>query len=698
MFELPEDRSLQFLLTAGAVGGATVLYYTLRTKAASSAPTTSPTGFDDYLKARVENPCAKDLSSTLVATSFDAYLKSLEASEDDSTNNSHLDIKASTVPPPASKPVTVLYGTEYGFSKEVAMKTCDKLRQATYHPVLLDMADFPEGLIEWGIHQALLVICSTQGDGVAPTEAREFCDWLNGSSAPNLPNLKYSVAALGDRSYTHFARCGKILDARFGELGAAKLAPRMDVNKEDWAAINTWVNSVVSELDKTILLTSEELGWSDDVFSSADAVKRKWGRSKPYPATVIAIEPLCTLKDSTVDKNTVRIELDLGDSELTYSPGDALGVWPTNSSGSVAELLKLLKLDGDLPVQIPSWHYAEDTVGTNMKLSDVLSRCYDLKTPKLELLALLKASLTGGVPLIKGGAKSPRKGDSVTELTTQQEPCTNGCIMEKVDQLDALLSDAIAAENYFAPRHVVDVLRDFSPALPSIEDLPNVLRPLQPRLYSISSSQKESATRVQLTIAVVTYESLGYQRSGVTSTQVGERLNPGDKLPVYVSRNPDFRLPPDPSTPIIMVGPGTGVAPFRSFMQDRLLLSGDSHTLGEAVLFFGSRRRDQDFLYGSLLEQWSAENKLALFTAFSREGKDKVYVQHRLREAGTLVWKLLETGAHFYVCGDAAHMAGDVEMALLDIIAENKTCGADEAKAYLEHMSSQERYQRDVWF
>jgi sulfite reductase (NADPH) flavoprotein alpha-component len=239
-----------------------------------------------------------------------------------------------------------------------------------------------------------------------------------------------------------------------------------------------------------------------------------------------------------------------------------------------------------------------------------------------------------------------------------------------------------------------------------------VLRPLQPRLYSISSSPLEHSppnSGVQATIAVVRYTSLGKSRQGVTSTQVAERLTPGQTLPVFISKNPDFRLPADPSTPIIMVGPGTGLAPFRAFIQQRLLEqqqqqgaedgSTSSSKLGPMHLFFGCRRRDQDFLYGQQLQAWHDAGAITLHTAFSRESSSKVYVQQRLREAGQTVWQLLQAGGHFYVCGDAGSMAGAVEAALLEIIQQGQPeQGPEGAEAYLQQLADAGRYERDVWF
>jgi sulfite reductase (NADPH) flavoprotein alpha-component len=291
------------------------------------------------------------------------------------------------------------------------------------------------------------------------------------------------------------------------------------------------------------------------------------------------------------------------------------------------------------------------------------------------------------------------------------------------------LGDKAALDAYLAPRHVIDVLRDSGLAAArklGASGLLPALRQLQPRLYSISSSPAEARARVQATIAVVRYESLGADRSGVCSTFVAERVLGGANAaapaaaPVFISKNPDFRLPKDPSTPIIMVGPGTGLAPFRAFIVDRLLAAGADpiaigttgdgqpqpqqfNGMGPMVLFFGCRRRDQDYLYGGDLERWAAAGAVELHTAFSREpGQPKRYVQQRLAEAGARVWELLEAGAHFYICGDASAMAPAVEEELLRVIAA-RVAGDDgdkqaAARAYFDKLVAAGRFERDVWF
>jgi len=413
-----------------------------------------------------------------------------------------------------------------------------------------------------------------------------------------------------------------------------------------------------------------------------------------------------------------------------------------------------------------------------MPLHTALARCYDLRSPRGDtLVKLLLSSLSSsadGTGAAAAAVKAPAaNGTAKGQVNGKVKGNASAAVKsveQQVSELTALAADKVALDDYLTPRHVIDMLRDYPAAhvtvdqvgstcakvgvqcsrrngwlspgipppctwppfvltpapfqpqtrpLPATQLLPT-LRQLQPRLYSISSSPLEDGQGVQATIAVVRYSSLGDDRVGVCSTFVAERTQVGDRVPVFISKNPNFRLPADPSTPVIMVGPGTGLAPFRAFIVHRLLERGaDPTTLGgegggnhssqaaqqrlggPMVLYFGCRRSEQDYLYGADLERWAAAGAVELHTAFSREkGRPKVYVQQRLEESADRVWELLEAGGHFYVCGDANNMAGAVEQTLLRIIATRLPGGLGEAgaKAYLQRLSDTHRYERDVWF
>ena len=361
-------------------------------------------------------------------------------------------------------------------------------------------------------------------------------------------------------------------------------------------------------------------------------------------------------------RNAVRVDIDLGDSGLEYVPGDSLGVWPTNDPSAVDEILHATGWDGDMKLKRPSWHYKDPRMGdTNlMSLRDLLLYCYDLKSPKPDILEVLAEQ--GNLP----------------------------------EALKASIGNVEGRNAYMKDRHLIDLLEECSPGKQnwiSAEQVAKYLRQLVPRLYSISSSPLENPTSVTLTVAVVEYEMLKKDRIGVCSTFLANRVEEGGSLPVYLYSNPDFRLPEDGGKPIVMVGPGTGVAPFRAFLQQRI----QEKSPGKNVLFFGCRRRTQDFLYGNELESMEEQGNLTLFTAFSRETEQKVYVQNRMHEQGDLVWQLLEEGGHFYICGDGEHMASAVEAQLVGIVEKKQGHGKEAAETFVKSLIDAKRLQKDVW-
>jgi sulfite reductase (NADPH) flavoprotein alpha-component len=796
-----EEHKTLALATVAATGGALAFWITISSQRRQQKSSPATTDFDSFLTKPIANPALNHQQNdstknrTYAATSFEAYLTTTDLSLKNSqlsgeTTATAADSDSVSIPccPPNAKPVTILYGTEFGFSREIAEKLCQRiknLKTSQYWPELINLADYPEGISGLENCQIILIVCSTQGDGVPPTEVRDFCRWLGSTNATTAtigPINYFSVLALGDRSYTHFARCGKTIDARLQELGATRFTPRVDVNKEDLVAVDGWIDAVLSNLDSLKLSTAEEIGWNGvRSFTSKDTTTitngivkspyttNKWTKSKPYFASIINIESLCNLplsSDSTTvptngtitdittknttttttKKNTVHVVIDLGDSGIEYFPGDSLGIWPTNDPRDVDDVLDAAgiskEMEGNVVVKVPAWHYKDEEMelnisgsgggsGSVISLREALSRCYDLRCPKPEILQLL-ASKLDAIKQKETNGNAPLVSSSLNKSLNASSFMGNG-------------------EKYLAERHVADILRDWKPATVTVDELLSVLHQLQPRLYSISSSPLEVSLRkeeigkvpipkggvsqqgtprtvAELTVAVVKYTSTvsGKSRVGVASTYLAERssslssstlhpdgsggISASSEVPVYVYQNPYFRLPSDLKTPIIMVGPGTGVAPFRAFIQHRILLAkavagkeegnGENNTatiLGPALLFFGCRRRDEDYLYGTELEKWASEGYIQLFTAFSRETEKKIYVQHRLLENGKVVWQILEAGAVFYVCGDGAHMAGDVESALKSIIEGQGQKSAAAAVDYFENMVKTGRYKKDVW-
>jgi sulfite reductase (NADPH) flavoprotein alpha-component len=660
--DLDERRSILWLLSGAGVVSAYCTYRWLRKPAEKKGP---PVDFESYLKVPTENPslaAAKRVAGKRPApTDFESYLKVPDPQSVTEKFSSHETSDDEVAPPSHLKPVGVVYGTEFGLSREVCEKLCDTLKgTGEYWPLLMSMDDYPQGM-DLNNFQALFIACSTQGEGVPPTDSRPFCSWLHGPDVGAISNMRFSVCALGDTSYTHFAQCGKDIDARLETLGATRVVSRVDVNKEDWIAIDGWINSVVSALAgmelKSLAESQESMNFKKASVDTQGDVT--YSKSKPYLAEITSVTSLCSIRGQD-DKNTIRVDIDLGDSGLQYCVGDSLGVWPRNDEKAVQEIIQFMGWDADQSMAMPSWHYklqGARSKGESASLKDLLTICYDIKAPKPDILDIL----------VEDGS-------------------------------DARVADPATRAKYLGERHVIDILQDFraneNSKLTDPGALLKKLRQLAPRLYPISSSPLASPSTVTLTVAVIEYEQLDKARIGVCSTYLDQRVSEGTKVPVYIYENPDFRLPDDDLTPIIMVGPGTGVAPFRAFLQQRIQ---SNATCGENILFFGSRRRDQDFLYGDELTQWHESGKLSLITAFSREQDEKVYVQHRLREHGELVWRTLEKGGHFYICGDGEYMSKAVESTLLSVIESHQGKGMEAAEEYVKSLVASKRLQKDVW-
>ena len=373
-----------------------------------------------------------------------------------------------------------------------------------------------------------------------------------------------------------------------------------------------------------------------------------WSRNHPYPATVLENR---LLTGPASEKETRHIELDLAGSGITYLPGDSAGILPANTCDAVNLVLDRLQLTGDEPVT--------DFYGKPLTLRDALTSW------------LMIGKLSGST------LKAWAKHTAHPELAALVEPGAK-------EKLDA----------YLWGREFLDLL-DHAPArLDDPQQLFKILPRLAPRLYSISSSQALLPAQIDLSVRVVKYNTWGRDREGVCSSQIGERTPPGGTLPLFIHSNQLFRLPADPATRVIMVGPGTGVAPFRAFLQHKQAGVGR----WPMWLFFGDQRASQDFLYREDFEAWLANGVLdRLDTAFSRDQKEKIYVQQRIRENAAELWRWLNEGAYFYVCGDSKRMAPDVEAALLEAVAHHSNKGPEFAQEFLAEMKKQKRYLRDVY-
>ena len=543
---------------------------------------------------------------------------------------------------PAAAPTrtfTILYGTETGNAAQMAKGLAEKAKALGLAANLRDMRDYRSADLK--AEQDLLVVVSTYGEGDPPQPALGFFDFIESRKAPKLPDTRFAVLALGDSTYEFYCQAGKRLDRRLAELGAARLADRIDCDVDEAAAARAWGAKTV------------ELFAAGSVVRAA--VAAPIGAPVAVPAVVDQDNPaLVPIVENIVltgrgsSKETRHVELDLSETGLTYEPGDALGIVPRNDPAVVAQLVETLGLASDAPVTLD-----ERTVP-------------------------LAEALTTGFEIVAG---TPRFLASWGELAG-------------ASRLVELAKPEKAAERtaFLQGHHVTDIVRMHPvPGVTAAQAVAG-LRRLQPRLYSIASSAAAQDGAAHLTVSTVSYELHGTRRFGVTSGELS-RIGDTASLPVYVKPNPHFRLPAD-DRPIIMIGAGTGVAPYRAFLQERELRG----ATGRAWLFFGERNFRSDFLYQIEWQGFLANGVLSrMDVAFSRDRGGKVYVQHRLREQARDLYAWLEEGAHLYVCGDATGMASDVDGALLDIIVSEGSKSPEAAADYLRQLQSDHRYSRDVY-
>lgn len=543
---------------------------------------------------------------------------------------------------PVSKDVTVLYGSQTGNSEGLAKKTAQHLEEKGFQVTLSSMSDFkPNNLKKIN---NLLVIVSTHGEGDPPDNALSFHEYVHGRRAPKLDHLSFSVLSLGDSSYEFFCQTGKEFDERFEELGGTRLFDRVDCDLDYDEPFSEWLQGVASSLSEgeAVSLPQESAGANNQAVS-------EYSRTNPFYAEVLEN---INLNGRGSNKETRHLELSLEGSGLVYEPGDSLGIYPTNDPTLVDEL-----------IQTCGWNEEESVTvhknGDTLPLKEAL-------TSHFEITVLTK-------PLLQ----------KIAALT-------------KSESLHALLEEGNEEKlkEYIAGRDLVDAARDFGPFEGTAAEFTSILRKIPARLYSIASSLKANDEEVHLTIGAVRYDAHGRERQGVCSILCAERLQPGDTLPVYIQHNQNFKLPQDPDTPIIMVGPGTGIAPFRSFMQEREEMGAN----GNSWLFFGDQHFVTDFLYQTEWQKWLKDGVLTkMDVAFSRDTEEKVYVQHQMKKQSKELFEWLEQGAYVYICGDEKHMAHDVHNTLLSIIQEEGAMSKEKAESYLANLQQQKRYQRDVY-
>ena len=538
---------------------------------------------------------------------------------------------ASAEPAPPPLAVTVLSASQTGHAREVADKLHAALAEQGINAKRISAADYkPKTIAD---EQVLLLVTSTQGEGEPPEEALSLHRLLFGKKAPPLPALRFAVCGLGDSSYPDFCQAGKDFDTRLAELGGERLAPRADCDVDYQATAAAWIADLVPRL------AALQPAAPRTPTAAAPATPAAYDRDHPFTAPLLARQKI-TGRHST--KDVRHIELDLAGSGINYQAGDALGVWCENDPARVDAILAALKLEGVTVID-----------GKTLREQLIREREISQNTPQF----------------VQGYAALAKSAD-----------------------LDAEIATHGAAP--YAANTPLDAIVARYPAAITAEQLLTLLRPLTPRLYSIASAPEEVGEEVHLTVGVLHYEHDGKAYSGAASGYLGERLPEDGAARVFVEPNPNFRLPDDPQAAIIMIGNGTGIAPFRAFMQARVAREAP----GKNWLVFGNPHFTEDFLYQTEWQGWQKDGFLHRYSlAWSRDQAEKVYVQDKLREEAASVWQWLKDGAYVYVCGDAARMAKDVERALLDIIAGEGGMDADAAADYLDELRQARRYQRDVY-
>lgn len=538
----------------------------------------------------------------------------------------------------AGKPLSILYGSQTGNAESLAWQCAEAAKAHGLAASVLDMDDV--NIADLPDIERLLVITSTYGEGEMPDNAETLWQAINSADAPSLTDTFFSVLALGDTAYEHFCLAGKQWDERLAALGGQRIADRVDCDVDFAGAAQMWIDGVLP-------LISEK-GSQETVAGVLGGQKPSgYSRNHPLAATLSAKR---VLSGAGSGKEIVHYEIDLGESGETYEAGDIVHLLPRNRQHLVDEVLAAIAAKGS---DIVSWQ------GENHELALLLREQLDIRMPSSTFLeALLLAA----------------DNDDLHQRFAQ----------DKGRELDAFLYG----------KDIVDFLRAYPDAGFSAQTLVDVLKPLAPRAYSISSSHNQHPGEVHLTIGTVRYEQDGRIHHGVASTWLADEVAIGDTVRCYFAANKHFSVPADDDAPMIMVGPGTGIAPFRAFLEERSVRGAG----GDNWLFFGDRTREHDFIYADELTAWQQSGVLTrLDLAFSRDQAEKIYVQDLMRAQGAELFAWLARGGYFFVCGDALRMAKDVDQALHDIIAEHGKMSADDAADYVAALKQSKRYVRDVY-
>nr|WP_228481659.1 MULTISPECIES: assimilatory sulfite reductase (NADPH) flavoprotein subunit [Staphylococcus] len=541
--------------------------------------------------------------------------------------------------------VHVLYGTETGNAEEIAETFETKLKSQNLNVHLWDMDDFPRDSLPEVEH--LFIICSTQGVGEPPINALDLYDYLHGDDAPQLDQVNFAVLALGDQDFPDFCQAGKDFDHILGQLGANRVADRVDCDFDYEETAEQWITNMLELLTQASSNTNEETPSVENEDVTIEEPQAPYSKSNPFQAEVLKNT---ILTQPEASREVRHLEISLEGYREAYEPGDSLVVIPQNDPVLVNQLIDALNWDAETPIQM-------NDSDSMRSLKEALT--HDFEIAKLTPVLMKNAAELLGNPM-----------------------------------LNANIQKSEWVQNYIYGKDVIDLIRDFTPVALEPNMLPQLLRKLPPREYSIASSNKVNPNSVHITVRVVKYEAHRRERFGVCSVQLADRTSVGDKLPVYLKKNPNFKFPYDTETPVIMIGAGTGIAPYRAYLQERAYLN----LKGEQWLIFGNQNYHHDFLYKDDLEQWLEEGVLSkLDLAFSRETENKIYVQHRIEENSAEFYKWIQAGATIYLCGNKDEMASGVHESLIKVLIKEGNMDETEAEAYLTEMIKNQRYQRDVY-
>lgn len=566
---------------------------------------------------------------------FSALGTVLATNETDETQNDKIDQHSE------EDSLYILYGTQTGNSEKLAASLLNLAKKSGVKANVCNIGRLKHR--EFKNIKRLALIISTQGLGEPPVQAEDFYNFLQSNKAPDLTGLKYSVLALGDSSYPNFCQTGKDFDTILEKLGGKRLQPRIDCDVDYEEEASDWMHSLINELQSHQIL-NPTLDINSIPAKSLILDSSSYSKKNPYESEVLE-KIILNGKGST--KENVHLELDIDSSKIKYYPGDSLGVIALNSEEFVDNLLNTVNIVGNEVVQT---HNGQKTI------KEALIHDFELR------------------PL------SSSTVSRYAELTENNE-------------LLSLWEDNKKIPDFLKGKDVIDLLCEY-PAELTAQSLITILRKNSARMYSIASSQSAYPDEVHLLVSILRYNLKGRTRGGMCSTFISDTLEIGNKVKIYVETNTRFRLPADHSAPIIMIGPGTGIAPFRAFMQQREC---DSHP-GKSWLFFGERNFVTDFFYQTEWQQYLEDGILTkLDVAFSRDSETKQYVQHKMLDNGEEIYNWLEDGAYIYVCGEAQKMAKDVHNILINIIQEHAGISLEDAEEYLKYLEVNERYQRDVY-